>query len=237
MTADQEFFAPGVSLCESTEYQFYEGNEDDLVRAGVIRRGWLPGVDGNSKYRVRVLLEGPEPRVLRGRKMRTRLDAEVIYITPAGKGKCRVKKRRPVTERARLERAQRLNEQAHNVERARAEEARALAELPSDSEAVRERALDLIGRLMGALRRLLEDPNATGGFAFAPEFFEEFDLAEDQLLEAAETCEVFINTETRNKVIAAIKHKVADADTEFSAFLSSTLALAKASTPGAQKGD
>lgn len=237
VTGGQEFYAPGVSLYESTQYQFFRGNEDDLVRASVIRREWLPGVDGNSKYGVRVLLEGPEPRVLRGRKMRTRRDAEVVYIAPSGKGKCRVKKRRPVAERARLERAEKLEQQAKKVKQAREEEARMLAGLPSDPQEIRKRTFNFIVGMLGFLRDSVTNPRNMGGYAFGPEFLEELELAEDRLLDAAETCEVFLDAGERDKAIAAIKRKVADADPEFSAFMSSTLALAKASLPGAPGGD
>lgn len=225
----QKYHAPGVTVREYQHAQYFNGSEDALVDAGVVQREWLPGQPGNNKYSVRLVLEGDKYRMLTNRYERVADESAEISIKRLKKDGYQVNKPRSASEKERFKCTEALQERQEALQEARDKESKAISYLPSNAEAMREQSLDLVRRLSNGVGRVLVDHKANGGYAFGPEFLTELDIVFKRLLGAIGAHTIYFNADERDKQVMEIKRKTIDVDPDFYAFMSSTLALAKAS--------
>lgn len=197
--------APGVTRFASCWGYVLRGRKEDLIAANVARPEWFAdGTERNKRGQIvrtrRVFADG---RKVECRQITARRFEVWCYYSEE--------------EQERMSSAASIREK---YERAKDDEAKSLAWLPASHERYREMCMVmLLGGMEERIGRWLR--KGQGGYRFADEAVEEIEDAIAHVIELLETGRTTFRAADREKAVAAIKARTAQADPAFHSFMES----------------
>lgn len=191
------------------EFKIFVGTAEELIGAGIVRRGQLPGAAGMPKVCAtfhRGTLQGSGRRVVR--------DEDFLRVRRTGGNRYQVQLGLSASER---EQRRARAEAQLALARAEQEAAAALELVPTSAAAYRDRCYGELQAHLAFFRRtrLRPDEHAAqrlGGFGFCEEALDAFDDIVGELLAALRNGGVRFDRGRHEQVVLSIRARVARAD-------------------------